>query len=71
MSVTQPHPPLGEKAFASDPDLQEAFVQLTKGKQREYADYIGDAKQMKTRINRLRKIMPMIKSGVGLNDHYK
>ena len=33
---------------------------LTKGKQREYADYIAEAKRDETKTRRLEKIVPMI-----------
>ena len=58
-------------ALKKDADLDESYCQLTSGKQREYADYINDAKREATRINRLKKIIPMIKKGVGLHDKYK
>ena len=44
---------------------------MTKGKQREYADYVSDAKLEKTRLRRVEKILPLISSGVGLNDKYR
>lgn len=55
----------------SDSALESAFNQLTPGKQREYSEHIGSAKQEKTRRSRLEKCVPMILSGVGLNDKYK
>ena len=58
-------------AFKEDKDLEKSFQQLTKGKQREYADYIAEAKREATKQSRLEKIKPMILSGVGLNDKYK
>ena len=58
-------------AFDADAALKKSFDGLTPGKQREYADHIGSAKQEKTRLNRLEKCTPMIKSGVGLHDKYK
>lgn len=60
-----------QRAIGADNSLKTAFDGLTPGKQREYADHIGSAKQEKTRQNRLDKCIPMIKSGVGLNDKYK
>lgn len=58
-------------ALKADKDLKDAFYKLTPGKQREYADYISEAKREETRESRLEKIKPMIKQGVGLNDKYK
>lgn len=58
-------------AFSIDTELKKSFDGLTPGKQREYADHIGGAKQEKTRLSRLAKCSTMIKAGVGLNDKYK
>ncbi len=51
--------------------LLDAFNGLSKGKQREYANYIADAKQEKTKTSRLEKIKPMILDGKGLHDKYR
>ena len=58
-------------ALAEDRDAGERFDTLTPGKQREYAEYIAQAKRAETRTRRLEKILPMIRSGHGLNDKYK
>ncbi len=58
-------------ALASDARLKQAFASLTPGKQREYADYISDAKRDATKVARLEKITPMILAGAGLYDKYK
>ncbi len=58
-------------ALATDPKLKSAFDRFTPGKQREFADYISEAKQYTTRLKRLEKIIPMIKEGIGLNDKYR
>ena len=47
------------------------YAELTPGRQREYSDYIGDAKRVETKKNRIAKIMPMIKAGIGMNDKYR
>lgn len=57
--------------FKKDTELHTAFNVLTPGKQHEYADHIGSAKQEATRLRRLDKAIPMILSGVGLHDKYK
>lgn len=57
--------------LANDFALNTAFNQLTKGKQKEYIIYISEAKQEKTKINRLEKIKPLILEGKGLHDKYK
>lgn len=64
-------PPELSAAFKTDPELKTSFEELTPGKQREYADHVSEAKREQTRLNRLEKITPMIKKGVGLHDKYK
>lgn len=64
-------PLLLSKAFSEDNELQSHFDKLTPGRQREYAQYIAEAKQDATKERRLDKIIPMIKDGVGLNDKYQ
>lgn len=59
------------KAFATDENLKIAFEQLTPGRQKEYIEYINEAKQEKTKQSRLEKITPMILQKIGLNDKYK
>ncbi len=51
--------------------LNEQFNELTPYKQRDYCEYIAEAKQQKTKESRLDKIIPMISKGQGLNDKYK
>ena len=60
-----------DQALNTDPDLKLAFEQLSRGKQIEYAEHIGNAKQDATRMNRLRKSIPLIMNGTGLNDKYR
>lgn len=64
-------PPQLRDALAKNAQAKAAFASLTKGKRREYADYIADAKREETKQNRLKKIVPMIKAGQGLNDKYR
>lgn len=64
-------PPQLKQAFQRNKKAHSCFSQLTKGKQREYADYIADAKREETKMQRLEKILPMIKAGKGLNDKYR
>ncbi len=59
------------QALARDKVAKEAFKALSPGKQREYAEHIGSAKQEGTRLRRLEKALPMILAGVGLNDKYR
>ena len=64
-------PPELKRALAKHKRAQSAFRGFTKGKQREFAEYISDAKRAETKQKRLEKILPMIVAGVGLNDKYR
>ena len=64
-------PPQLKSALAGNKDAKTQFRSLTPGKQREYADYIADAKREETKSKRLEKILPMIADGIGLNDKYR
>ncbi len=57
--------------FDASEDLKNAFEQLTPGRKKEYVIHIENAKQEKTKLSRIEKIIPMILKGIGLNDHYK
>jgi len=50
------------------PALKAAFDGLTPGRQRGYILYFSAAKQSKTRASRVKKCMPQILKGKGLND---
>ena len=52
-------------------ELNISFKALTPGKQRDYCEYVSEAKREATKQSRLEKIIPMIIAGVGLNDKYK
>lgn len=58
-------------ALAASAKLKKAFEKFTPGKQREFYEHIGTAKQSATRLRRLAKCKPMILKGIGLNDKYK
>lgn len=60
-----------KEALEIDTSFSEAFYKLTPGRQKDYINYIDEAKQDKTKINRIDKIKPLILSGVGLHDKYK
>ncbi|WP_452224291.1 YdeI/OmpD-associated family protein [Lacinutrix chionoecetis] len=51
--------------------FKDAFKSLTPSCQREYCNYITEAKRDATKHSRLEKIKPMILKGVGLHDKYK
>lgn len=55
----------------ADPDLKRAFEGFTPFKQREFCEYIAEAKQDKTKAARFDKIKPMVLEGKGLNDKYR
>jgi uncharacterized protein YdeI (YjbR/CyaY-like superfamily) len=48
--------------------LKDAFTTLTPGRQRAYILYFSAAKQSKTRESRVKKCIPNILNGKGLND---
>jgi uncharacterized protein YdeI (YjbR/CyaY-like superfamily) len=54
-----------------DKKVKESFNTLSLPKQREYAEYIIEAKRDETKHKRLTKIVPLILKGTGLNDKYK
>jgi uncharacterized protein YdeI (YjbR/CyaY-like superfamily) len=58
-------------AFRKFEEARRSFSKLTPGKRREYAEYIASAKRGETKQRRIDKILPMIASGVGLNDEYR
>lgn len=57
--------------FDKNERLKEAFNVFSLSKQREFSDYISEAKREATKQKRLEKIIPMILNGVGLYDKYK
>lgn len=64
-------PDILQTALSKNTELKTNFEQFTPGKQREYAEHIGSAKQEATQLRRLDKCIPMILAGSGLNDKYK
>lgn len=64
-------PPELDKALQQDSAARNAFQSLTPGRQREYAQYIDEAKRDATKAKRLEKILPMIRDGLGLHDQYR
>jgi len=64
-------PKLLQEAFEKNPKMEKAFTALSPYKQRDYAEYIASAKQEKTKLARMEKIIPMINQGIGLNDKYR
>jgi len=54
-----------------DKKVKESFNSLSLSKQRDYCNYISEAKRETTKISRLEKIIPMILKNIGLNDNYR
>lgn len=58
-------------ALYKNATAKSSFYELTLGKQREYAEYIAEAKRVETKEKRIEKIIPQIINKVGLYDKYK
>ena len=66
-----PIPPELSSVLDGDPALKSEFEAMAPYKKREYSEFIAGAKQAVTKERRLQKIIPMIRSGKGLNDRYR
>ena len=64
-------PELLQNELDRNSELNYKFNTFSPYKQREFIEYIITAKQEKTQISRLEKIIPMILEGRGLNDKYR
>ncbi len=51
--------------------LKTSFNTITPSIQKDYCEYISEAKREAIKQTRLDKIIPMILKGVGLHDKYK
>ncbi|HJY13157.1 MAG TPA: DUF1801 domain-containing protein [Flavobacterium sp.] len=60
-----------QKEMDQNPALAEAFQKFSPYKQYEFLEYIETAKQEKTKLSRIEKVIPMILRNVGLNDKYR
>lgn len=60
-----------EKEMIQNPALAEAFQKFAPYKQYEFLEYIESAKQEKTKLARIEKVIPMILENIGLNDKYR
>ncbi len=60
-----------KQALKENSALKTAFAALSKSCQREYAEYIGEAKREETRNRRLEKSIGLILDQKGLHDQYK
>lgn len=57
--------------FSKNASFASSFEALNKTKKREYCEYIETAKRLETKLQRIDKIIPLVQSGVGLNDKYR
>jgi uncharacterized protein YdeI (YjbR/CyaY-like superfamily) len=64
-------PEILQDELSGNNELSVAYNNFTLSKQREFADYISEAKREETKVKRLDKIIPMILDGTGLHDKYK
>ncbi|NKI32964.1 YdeI/OmpD-associated family protein [Croceivirga thetidis] len=64
-------PELLMEAFKKNAKLKKAYQNFSEYKRKEFNEYISTAKQEKTKLKRLEKILPMIEDGIGLNDKYR
>ena len=64
-------PTVLKKAFQKNKSASDNFKNMRPGLQREYANYVADAKREDTKLRRIEKILPMISQGIGLNDKYR
>lgn len=60
-----------QDALRENATAKKKFAALTPGRQREFAEHVSEAKQEATRLRRTAKVIPMIESGIGLNDKYR
>jgi uncharacterized protein YdeI (YjbR/CyaY-like superfamily) len=58
-------------ALKADKKLNDNFKALSPFKQREYAEFIESAKREETKLARIKKSIPLIILGKGLNDKYR
>lgn len=64
-------PELLQTELAKNTALKNSFEKFTPYKQKEFCEYIVEAKQEATKLRRLEKILPLIEKGIGLNDGYR
>ncbi|WP_150450865.1 YdeI/OmpD-associated family protein [Arenibacter lacus] len=64
-------PPQLKQVLEENPSLKTCFTKLPPYKQKQYCEYIAEAKQEKTKRNRLEKCLPLIRQEIGLHDKYR
>ena len=55
----------------NDSEFANAFYNFSPYKQKEFLEYIANAKQEKTKISRIEKIKPMILNNISLHEKYQ
>ncbi|MCG1036572.1 YdeI/OmpD-associated family protein [Polaribacter sargassicola] len=60
-----------KEEFSKNTKLKILFDEFTLSKQREFCNFILEAKRETTKQKRLQKIIPMILNNIGLNDKYR
>lgn len=64
-------PEIFQKELDVNPNLADAFLKFSPYKQKEFLEYIVEAKREETKRSRIEKIKPMILESIGLNDKYR
>lgn len=64
-------PAILQQALNGNKELDKAFNAFSLSHQREYANYIAEAKKEETQLKRLEKAIRLIMENTGLNDKYK
>jgi uncharacterized protein YdeI (YjbR/CyaY-like superfamily) len=63
--------PVLNRYLDSNPNVKASFYSFSSAKQREYAEYINEAKKIETKNKRMDKIKPLILKKKGLDEKYK
>ena len=71
VGVTIEMPEIFQNELYLDINLAEAFLKFSPYKQKEFLEYIVEAKREETKRSRIEKIKPMILENIGLNDKYR
>jgi uncharacterized protein YdeI (YjbR/CyaY-like superfamily) len=71
VGITIEMPEIFQKELDLDKNLAEAFLKFSPYKQKEFLEYIVEAKREETKRSRIEKIKPMILENIGLNDKYR
>jgi uncharacterized protein YdeI (YjbR/CyaY-like superfamily) len=67
--IPEPIPEELAERIQTDATFKKIFETLTPGRQRSYILYIGQAKQSKTRLDRIEKCIPKMEEGKGFNEY--